>query len=313
MKKWASVALTPIILSLCLGGCAGENIALSTSLPALPASPVWPALTDFHYQLQDEDLEALGQTAYDLLVISIDAAEGNPELITGLKHSPGGEKIVLCYLSIGQAEDYRAYWQTDWSDQPPEWLDAPDRAWPGDHWVRYQHPDWQAIIYGSADAMLDQIIALGFDGVYLDRVDAYWRYERAGHEAAAAEMVTFVTNISAYARRIDPAFVIFIQNAEELALTHPGLLAAVDGIGVEDLYYGNLRENRASPAAWTTEREEILKLWLAQGKIVLTIDYTDHAKQIADAYARSRANGFIPFAAGRMLADLRINEGFPPD
>jgi sugar/nucleoside kinase (ribokinase family) len=38
------------------------------------------------------------------------APDGSREVIENLKQSPGGEKIVLCYMSVGQAERYRFYW-----------------------------------------------------------------------------------------------------------------------------------------------------------------------------------------------------------
>ena len=68
---------------------------------------------------------------------------------------PGGDKIVLCYMSIGQSETYRWYWDLDWEQNPPEWLDVPDGVWAGDHWVRYWHPDWQRIVYGTPEVVFD--------------------------------------------------------------------------------------------------------------------------------------------------------------
>ena len=49
------------------------------------------------------------------------------------------------------------------------------------------------------------------------------------------------------------------------------------------------------------------------GKLVLTIDYTARTEQIADAYARAYAHGYIPYIADRSLGRLRINPGFEPD
>ncbi len=34
--------------------------------------------------------------------------------VGALKESPGGPKTVLSYMSIGEAEDYRWYWQRSW-------------------------------------------------------------------------------------------------------------------------------------------------------------------------------------------------------
>ena len=87
-----------------------------------PDEPDWLAVNDFLYQLQWARPNRIGETAYDLVVVSISAAGGSPEVIKNLKHSSGGEKILLCYMSIGQAEDYRFYWDREWYENPPAWL-----------------------------------------------------------------------------------------------------------------------------------------------------------------------------------------------
>ena len=273
----------------------------------------WLAVDDFLYQLQRARPERIGETAFDLVVVSIAAAGNSPEVIPALKHSPGGEKIVLCYMSIGQTENYRSYWNPDWPKNPPSWLDEPDPVWAGDYWVKYWDPGWQAIIYGSPDGYLDQILALGFDGVYLDRVDAYWFYEDQGRETAAREMADFVIGLANYARERHPGFGVIPQNAEELGIRFPDYLETVTGIGVEDLYYGYPRDHEPSPADWTAERETILDQWVKAGKLVLTIDYTSRPAQIDDAYARSQARGYVPYVTVRSLGLLIINKGHEPD
>jgi len=256
---------------------------------------------------------SLGKTAFDLVVVSIATAGNSEKVIPALKNSPGGVKVVLCYMSIGQAEDYRWYWQPEWSKNPPKWLDKGDTEWAGDYWVRYWDPEWQRIIYGTPDSYLDRIIALGFDGVYLDRVDAYIYYQEQGHENADQEMVDFILDFTEYARKRKPGFRVFPQNAEELGPKYPEYLQAMTGIGVEDLYYGYPREHEPSPADWTIQREAILDQWVAANKLVLTIDYTARPEQIADAYYRSHARGYIAYVTDRSLGRLRINPGFEPD
>ncbi|MBN1265246.1 MAG: endo alpha-1,4 polygalactosaminidase [Anaerolineales bacterium] len=286
--------------------------APETTLPT-ETPPDWASVNDFLYQLQGERPDRIGETAFDLLVLSISSAGNSSDRIPVLKHSPGGEKIILCYLSIGQAEEYRFYWQPEWDEEPPAWLEEPDPDWRGDYWVRYWESGWQEVIFGTPDSYLDRIIELGYDGVYLDRVDAYWYFEEQGRETAAREMVDFVLALTEYARQKKPGFGVFPQNAEELGIQFPDYLATVTGIGVEDLYYGYPRDHQASPPEWTTERETILDTWAAAGKLVLTIDYTSVPEQISDAYDRSRSRGFIPYVADRGLGRLRINPGYEPD
>ena len=100
-----------------------------------------------------------------------------------MKRKPdGSRRIVLAYMSIGEAETYRWYWP----QRSSAWLGPENPEWHGNYGVRFWHPDWQAIIFDYTD----KIIAAGFDGVYLDKVD---EFEEMGHED---EMVEFVARIS---------------------------------------------------------------------------------------------------------------------
>ena len=83
-------------------------------------------------------------------------------------------------MSIGEAEDYRYYWREDWVAEPPSWLADENPDWPGNYKVRYWDTDWQSIIYGTGDSYLGQILAAGFDGVYLDIIDAFEYFEEYG-------------------------------------------------------------------------------------------------------------------------------------
>jgi cysteinyl-tRNA synthetase len=299
-KKFSGFWSALLLLNILLAACA-------------PAEPDWLSVQDFVYQLQRARPECIGETAFDLVVVSIAATGNSPEVIPALKNSPGGRKIVLCYMSIGQAENYRWYWQPEWPEDPPEWLDEADTVWAGDYWVNYWHPEWQKIIYGTPESYLDRLLEFGFDGVYLDRVDAYWYYQELGRETAAREMVDFILDFTEYAREKRPGFGVFPQNAEELGLMFPDYMDAMTGIGVEDLYYGYPRDHEPSPVDWTAERELILDQWVAAGKLVLTIDYTGKPEQIADAYARAVERGYVPYVTDRSLGRLRINPGFEPD
>jgi len=294
-------------------GLSGCN-TLASSLPTPESEPDWLGVKSFLYQLQRTRSQRIGETAFDLIIVSIGAAGNSPEVIPALKRSSGGNKLVLCYMSIGQAEDYRFYWRSEWRETPPEWLDARDPDWTGDYWVRYWHPEWQAIIFGSPESYLDQIIDLGFDGIYLDRVDTYEYFqEKEGRDTAAREMTDFVIALAQYARERKSGFGVFPQNAEELGLMFPDYLETVTGIGVEDLYYGNPHDHQASPPDWTAEREAMLDQWVSAGKLVLTTDYTSRPDQITDAYQRSQTRRYVPYVADRSLGRLRINPGFEPD
>ncbi|WP_205511908.1 endo alpha-1,4 polygalactosaminidase [Longitalea arenae] len=88
----------------------------------------------------------------------------------------GGRRLVLAYVAIGHAEDYRAYWNPDWLTNPPAWLDiAEDEDWEGNYMVRYWMQDWKNIVYGNDTSYIKRFTNAGFDGAYLDLYDyEYW-------------------------------------------------------------------------------------------------------------------------------------------
>ena len=41
-------------------------------------------------------------------------------------------------------------------------------------WVNFWEKEWQTIIYGNDNSYMKKIITAGFDGAYLDNVEAYY-------------------------------------------------------------------------------------------------------------------------------------------
>ncbi len=169
-------------------------------IPSYPAAPYHASARDvpsldsarnFLYLICPDDrfttktafLDAAAATIYDMLIIDAFWADSalTPADVTALKQKAnGGSRLVVCYMSIGEAEDYRFYWQDEWYDAPPSWMAGENPAWPGNYKVRYWDPAWQAIILGTPDSYLDRILAAGFDGVYLDIIDAFEYFENSG-------------------------------------------------------------------------------------------------------------------------------------
>lgn len=167
------------------------------SIPDYPATPhnaSTEAVTDIHdvasflYVLNPDQfssrvayLSALDATNYDLFII--DAFYGEAILtsaeVAQLQTKPGGlRRLVISYMSIGEAEDYRYYWESAWDRRAdrPEWIVSENPNWPGNYVVAYWEPAWQQIIVGE-DGYLSRILDAGFDGVYLDIIDAFEHFE----------------------------------------------------------------------------------------------------------------------------------------
>jgi cysteinyl-tRNA synthetase len=274
-------------------------------------------VNDWVYQLVDVDLAELGASAFDLVVMDYSSdgtedGEWTAAQIQGLR-DPGGDqpKIVLAYLSIGEAEDYRWYWQPEWGPGNPDWLGEENPDWPGNYLVRFWDPQWQAIVY----AYLDRILAQGFDGVYLDKLDSCWDLEDE-RPTAPADMVAFTKAIADYGKSRNDSFVCIVQNAAALADEFPEHPANVDGIGQEELYFlatDDPRPEQSGDDEGRVELEGYLDLFRNAGGIVLTVDYCDVPANIDEAYQRSSGRGYVPYCTTVDLDELRVNPGHEPD
>ena len=125
-------------------------------------------------------ITALDASSYDLFIIDAFYEEQllTREEVIQLQSKPNGaRRLVIAYMSIGEAEEYRYYWQEGWRAGNPAWIHRENPAWKGNYKVRYWEAAWQSIIFGNPDAYLDRILAAGFDGAYLDIIDAYEYFE----------------------------------------------------------------------------------------------------------------------------------------
>ena len=129
---------------------------------------------------EDTFLDAVRETDYDIIIIDLfyeDTPLSASEVASLKIKANEGFRLIIAYMSIGEAEDYRYYWQTEWETDPPSWLAEENPEWPGNYKVQYWDKDWQNIIYGKDDSYLKKILDVGFDGVYLDIVDAFEYFE----------------------------------------------------------------------------------------------------------------------------------------
>lgn len=271
-------------------------------------------LQSWGYQLQNLDIEQAARMPHDLLVVdySRDGTEAGAltrSELERLKRRPDGtRRIVLAYLSIGEAEDYRYYWRPRWKLIGPAWLGRENNEWRGNYLVRYWMPEWQEIILGDNSGYLAKIIRAGFDGVYLDRVDAYAEWA-ADNDDARKTMIEFVTKLSRSAKSKNKEFLIFVQNAEELLLDQ-SYVTHLDGIAKEDMLFGAADRSKPNSKSLQAFHIKHLKIARRNNKPVLVVEYLpEDPVMLKKTVLKIRNLKFIPYTSKRALDELFL----PPE
>ncbi|MFX1256972.1 MAG: MJ1477/TM1410 family putative glycoside hydrolase [Promethearchaeota archaeon] len=266
-------------------------------------------IDDFAYWLDEPNKDEIRESKYDLIIIdySSDGSEDgefSSRNVKYMKSSGDKEKLLISYISIGEAEDYRFYWDESWDIDKdgipdtgsPNWLDEENPEWDGNYKVKFWIDSWKEIIFDY----LDKIISAKFDGIYMDLIDAYEYYKDDVPDSDEL-MVDFVGEISDYVKdEQGENFIVFVQNGEDL-LKDSTYLDYIDGIGREDLFYNDDDETDEE------DREDgvnNLNKVLENNKAVLIIDYPTSEEKKYNFYKLCINNGFLPYAAERDLNGL---------
>jgi len=304
----------------------------------------WLYLIDVN--LDTDMVERMVDSEYDMVVLDFIPSEKENtdypmgEVVARL-HAASHPKLVMAYIDIGEAEEYRTYWEPGWWVGDPEWIAGEDPdGWEGNFPVAYWHDEWRQIWLGEG-GYLAAILDAGFDGIYLDWIEAY------SDESVIAiaeddgvdpqqEMIWWVQDMAEFCRGRRPGFFVIGQNGAELA-EDDDYLTVVDAIAQEQVWFDGGADNDPpgdcplprteaevdtegyrvslsprcrryldndpnSPLHVSSE-EYLGYLTLAgdKGAIIFTVDYALEPENVTWVYQTSRALGFVPFVSNRGL------------
>jgi len=291
----------------------------------IPSSVTYVLQAEKLGESRSQVIDRLADSARDWIVldVSCDASEDgrwSAEETRRIKSRHEGRK-VLAYLSIGEAEAYRKYWQPEWDadrhgkpdTQAPAWLVAPSRGWKGNYKVRYWHQAWQRMVLDE----LGRIIEQGFDGVYLDIVDGFeffeyelstnsWISNRVNPETGSSyrqDMVGWVIRLATDARKRNKDFLIVPQNGAQL-LADQNYINTVDAIGIEDLYTDGERRQSGQHVRQMTR---LLNKMKKTGKPVLVIEYARKKSLQRLISKKAIQNGYVLLITDRKLETLGVS------
>ena len=308
----------------------------SATRPALAVSPASAEVVrlarinsarSWGYQLEGIKFDDVQRSPYDLLVV--DATTGlaaqrpfRRDEVQALRTNLMDRRAWCsrtCRSAKPKTIDLNILRPEYMEEDAPDWLMHENKDWKGNRIINFCSDGWQKTIFGdeqgnslySSDQLspLYKLIDLGFDGVYLDRVDVY---EEVGKQCPNAEerMVDFVVKLAAHARKRNPYFMVVLQNAEDL-LKHPRMVKALDAVAKESLFHGwgggdgsnSKATSSAADITWSTTRLNIAK---KAGRPVFVVDYCADRTR-ADLSVKSiRAQGYVPYIAKKSLNTLYL-------
>jgi|GEM_PF-6909744 len=236
----------------------------------------------FAYQLQHANFNGLNALDVDLIVVDPDDADFSESQLQELNE----RKQVFAYLSVGEAETYRDYWQESWGEGNPSWLGPENTQW-GSYRVKYWERGWQDIVFQRLDEMERQ----GYSGVFLDTVDTYRHWRENGVPDAEEKMAALVKELAGRT-----SMQVYANNALDLH-EDAEYLDAIDGNGIEGLWYV---DGRSRDAHVTEGWERDLDRAKSAGKRVLVLEYVS-GSDACDVLGKAEEKGYWAYVATREL------------
>ena len=220
-------------------------------------------------------LNEIQNSPYELTIL------GNVSNLTpGLIHSssmPLANKLVVGYVDVGESTALVTYQY--FGNSLPSWFGNVNPGFPNLYTVQYWQPQWLQTIEGQ----INQQIAAGFDGVFLDVLSAYEEWSPGNIEGnpvvadAAVKLATLVQQIHDYVQslHLSRPFYLIGNNPGGLAQMVPGVLNNLDAIFNESAYWNQSVTNGAISVPTQTSPENWLQTLskLYVGKTVFANDY----------------------------------------
>ena len=255
MKPIKQISIFLFVVIFVLFAWFPRQTSLGKELPQLKTVTHW----FYHLGFEpDENIIAqIERSTYDMVVMEPIITEANnrdfpiAEVVSRF-HNSSHPKLVIAYIDIGQAEEFRTYWQNGWDVGNPEWIVGKDPDGWDTYTVAYWYDEWHHIWLGE-DGYLQAILDAGFDGIYLDWVEAYSdekviaMAEKQGLDPRE-EIIWWVNDLAEFCRDQKPDCIVIGQNAAELAADDDEYLGdeylrIVDAIAQEQTWFDGAANN----------------------------------------------------------------------
>ncbi|MCE2927874.1 MAG: endo alpha-1,4 polygalactosaminidase [Rickettsiales bacterium] len=210
-------------------------------------------------------------------------------------------KTLLGYISLGEAEKYRSYFN---AIKKKGLLHQSSTLWKGHYYIDVRKPAWTKMVL---DELIPPILAKGFDGIMIDTMDSAIEPEMQNPKKYPGMKKASIELIKAIRTRY-PDIKIMVNRGLEIL---PEMAPHIDMLMAESTYTDWV-PNPKKPVLVKPETYQYYLDIIAKGRAanpklkVYSMDYwdmsdTDGVKAI---YAKQREQGFVPYVSTMDLQHL---------
>lgn len=228
---------------------------------------------------------------FDLIVLDSDH---HPPLET----LSGRGKILLGYISLGEAEKYRSYYK---AIAKKKLLLHDSTLWKNHVVIDVRNPKWAQMV---VDELIPPILAQGFDGIMIDTLDSAIEPELSNPKQFPGMKQGAIDLIRAIRVRY-PDIKIMVNRGLEIL---PDIAADIDMVMAESIYTDWVKNPKRPQLVPKQEYMQYLDM-IAKGQEIspslriYSLDYwnMNDKRGVKKIYARQREQGFIPYVSTREL------------
>jgi len=252
--------------------------------PVVISRKVTPTVMDapksWAYYINNPIIAAIKTSDFDLIVT--DTESRIPFSRNDIINMKSGGKKIFVYASLGDAENYRSYWNKEWNSKKPSWIGKEHELWKGNFNVtELLHPEWKEI----TKKQLSKMMSLGFDGIVISGL-------------SGKDVVSYLEFVHDFIKDRDSTFRILVQDYVDNSI-----LPYIDGVVKQNLVYNYGLDKQSNTDDMLSKLKEIKKA----GKHVFIMSYATGAKW-ALVKEIIKDNGFFGYTGPVKLDVLRIKQ-----
>lgn len=287
MRLKASIFFKAILILSLLCICLLQQSCSFFKINPLKSVKRWFIL--LNYDPSSKKIDTAAFSGFDMAILDPDS---HPELDKLPRNL-----ILIAYLSVGEAEDYRSNWD---KIKGKSWLAGENKNWKGSYFIDPRSEEWKRLLI---DETIPAIIKKGFKGLMLDTLDTSIMLEEADPKKYGGANRAMADLVRAIHERY-PGLLLISNNGfsilPEISPVLSGMLAESINTTIDfeaNKYIKNTEADKEQKVRMLTEMKERYAL------PVFVIDYVsqDDKPAVADAAKKDRELGFVPYIAEKEL------------